>query len=54
MQLLETNGWLVPDAFIYIEAGKGVSLELPPGWDVYREKTAGQVEYRLIKRFKSL
>jgi 16S rRNA (guanine966-N2)-methyltransferase len=54
MQLLETNGWLAPDAFIYIEAGKGVSLELPPGWDVYREKTAGQVEYRLIKRFKSL
>ena len=53
-QLLETNGWLAPDAFIYIEAEKGASLELLPGWDIYRERTAGQVDYRLIKRFKPL
>jgi 16S rRNA (guanine966-N2)-methyltransferase len=50
MQLIEANGWLAPEAFVYIEAEKGASLELPPGWYIYREKTAGQVDYRLIKR----
>ena len=50
MGLLEANGWLAPDAFVYIEAEKGLQPELPENWSVYRSKQAGQVGYHLARR----
>ncbi|EEX38617.1 16S rRNA (guanine(966)-N(2))-methyltransferase RsmD [Vibrio metschnikovii] len=49
--LLESNGWLAEQAIIYIECEKELSLnELPDNWQLHREKTAGQVCYRLYLR----
>ncbi|MEZ5583766.1 MAG: 16S rRNA (guanine(966)-N(2))-methyltransferase RsmD [Candidatus Competibacteraceae bacterium] len=48
---LEARGWLTPKAFIYLEAEQGLQhLLLPTAWTIYREKTAGQVSYRLAVR----
>ncbi|EAR55834.1 hypothetical protein SKA34_16735 [Photobacterium sp. SKA34] len=48
---LENNGWLAPHAMIYIEAEKELgNLITPSHWHLYREKTAGQVCYRLFAR----
>jgi 16S rRNA (guanine966-N2)-methyltransferase len=53
LQLLEQNGWLADNAMIYIETEKELSLpELPESWQLYREKSAGQVCYRLFERTK--
>ncbi|MCG9680667.1 16S rRNA (guanine(966)-N(2))-methyltransferase RsmD [Vibrio sp. Isolate24] len=49
--LLESNGWLGNDAMIYIETEKELELEgIPTNWHLHREKTAGQVSYRLFER----
>ncbi|MCG9598619.1 16S rRNA (guanine(966)-N(2))-methyltransferase RsmD [Vibrio sp. Isolate25] len=49
--LLESNGWLANDAMIYIETEKELELEgIPANWHLHREKTAGQVSYRLFER----
>ncbi len=49
--LLESNGWLADDAMIYIETEKELALEgIPAHWHLHREKTAGQVCYRLFER----
>ncbi|MDX1696649.1 MAG: 16S rRNA (guanine(966)-N(2))-methyltransferase RsmD [Thiohalobacterales bacterium] len=50
MRLLETQGWLAPEASIYIEAEKAWRPELPEGWSLYRSKQAGQVGYHLARR----
>ncbi|MBL4284582.1 16S rRNA (guanine(966)-N(2))-methyltransferase RsmD [Vibrio fluvialis] len=51
VQLLEQNGWLAANAMIYIESEKELPLtELPDSWQLYREKLAGQVCYRLFER----
>ncbi|ENK0809121.1 16S rRNA (guanine(966)-N(2))-methyltransferase RsmD [Vibrio fluvialis] len=51
VQLLEQNGWLAANAMIYIECEKELPLtELPESWQLYREKLAGQVCYRLFER----
>lgn len=52
VHLLEEKGWLKPGAFIYLETESSLKeLHLPAGWEVLREKHAGQVTYRLaIKR----
>jgi len=50
MRLLEENGWLAADAFIYIEAEKDLRPDLPEGWEIYRSKQAGQVGYQLVRR----
>ncbi|UTV27835.1 16S rRNA (guanine(966)-N(2))-methyltransferase RsmD [Photobacterium atrarenae] len=48
---LENNGWLAPKAIIYIEAEKELGLpETPAHWHLFKEKTAGQVSYRLYER----
>lgn len=48
---LENNGWLAPHAMIYIEAEKELgNLITPSHWHLNREKTAGQVCYRLFAR----
>lgn len=51
LTLLESNGWLADEAYIYVESE--VENGLPPvpvNWSLYREKVAGQVAYRLYQR----
>ena len=49
--LLEQNGWLSENALVYIETEKELTLDaIPENWDLLKEKTAGQVCYRLFKR----
>lgn len=49
--LLESHGWLTDDAMIYVETEKELSLDsIPAHWHLHREKTAGQVSYRLFER----
>jgi 16S rRNA (guanine966-N2)-methyltransferase len=48
---LEEHGWLASKAFVYLESEKTQQhLVLPAAWSAYREKTAGQVLYRLVIR----
>lgn len=50
-QLLEQNGWLSDESFIYLEdsAQKGEPL-LPGNWQLFRSKKAGDVGYYLVQR----
>ncbi|WKS81393.1 16S rRNA (guanine(966)-N(2))-methyltransferase [Edwardsiella tarda] len=49
--LLESQGWLADDAWIYVECeAEGPALVLPASWSLQREKHAGQVAYRLYHR----
>ena len=46
--LLELHGWLTDDARIYLESEKAVlPEELPAGWEMVKDKKAGQVHYYL-------
>ncbi len=49
--LLVENGWLSSSARIYmeVESEQEILPFLPPGWEVIREKQAGQVAYYLIQ-----
>lgn len=51
LTLLETQGWLAEEALIYVESEveNGVP-PVPVNWQLYREKIAGQVAYRLYVR----
>lgn len=45
------RGWLAAGARIYMEMGRHDELpELPPGWAIERDKTAGQVRYLLARQ----
>jgi len=47
---LLAKGWLADDALIYIEAESELTtLTLPSSWQLLKEKTAGQVTYRLYQ-----
>lgn len=47
-EALSRDGWLAPGARVYLEApGRPGFPPLPPGWDLIRDKTAGQVRYGL-------
>ncbi|WP_392564684.1 16S rRNA (guanine(966)-N(2))-methyltransferase RsmD [Orbus wheelerorum] len=50
--LLEQNSWLKSDAYIYIETEKNGlhPNHIPPTWQLYREKIAGQVHSYLFIR----
>lgn len=50
MNLLESRGWLAPEAWIYLETGHDTQPDFPANWALYRDKRAGQVSYRLIRR----
>ncbi|WP_267412558.1 16S rRNA (guanine(966)-N(2))-methyltransferase [Pantoea sp. GM_Pan_4] len=51
LTLLENNGWLAAHALIYVESEVELGPPLAPAnWDLYREKIAGQVAYRLYQR----
>lgn len=46
--LLARNGWLADDAMVYLETEKEWPLDVPTGWQLQREKLAGQVAFRLF------
>ncbi len=49
IELLQ-NGWLSDNALIYIEMEReNHQLTLPANWSLLKEKTAGQVSYRLYR-----
>lgn len=50
-QLLEANGWLNDNAWIYTESETAPSqLGLPTNWELHREKKTGVVYYSLWRR----
>ena len=50
-QLLEENQLLADGSMIYIETERSLSsLSVPDNWQLYRDKQAGDVSYRLYKR----
>ncbi|VEA61393.1 Ribosomal RNA small subunit methyltransferase D [Serratia plymuthica] len=49
--LLERQGWLANEAWIYVEAeAESAAADVPANWQLHREKVAGQVAYRLYIR----
>lgn len=50
-QALEENGYLTQQALIYIEMElQSAAVELPGNWQLLKEKSTGQVTYRLYLR----
>ena len=48
---LEQGGWLAPQARIYLETERSLlNPLLPATWEILREKSAGQVTYRLAAK----
>ncbi len=51
LNLLENNHWLADNALVYVESEVENGMPpVPPHWQLYREKVAGQVAYRLYQR----
>ena len=50
-KLLEEKNWLAPGARIYLESEHNLpATDIPDHWHIDREKTAGQITYRLATR----
>jgi 16S rRNA (guanine966-N2)-methyltransferase len=48
-RLLAERGWLADDALVYLEQSRDRPAPvLPDGWHTIRDKTAGEVRYRLL------
>ncbi|MDQ2076672.1 16S rRNA (guanine(966)-N(2))-methyltransferase RsmD [Marinimicrobium sp. ABcell2] len=47
IEALHARGWLAPGAAIYVESGQDTPYEVPESWTLHRDKSAGQVCYRL-------
>ncbi len=53
-RLLSARGWLKPGAWIYVETARRADMpQLPPGWNIQRDKTAGEVRYMLVEAGKT-
>ncbi|GAA5187186.1 16S rRNA (guanine(966)-N(2))-methyltransferase RsmD [Ferrimonas gelatinilytica] len=51
---LEQQGYLKPGSWIYVESeSEAGALSVPAHWSLHREKSAGQVTYRLYQRQES-
>ncbi|MGQ0287376.1 16S rRNA (guanine(966)-N(2))-methyltransferase RsmD [Pasteurellaceae bacterium 22721_9_1] len=48
--LLEQHNWLSSGALIYIETERNKVLTVPDNWSLLKEKTTGQVSYRLYQK----
>lgn len=48
--LLAGRGWLADEALVYLEHDRRAPLRLPPGLEVRREKTAGNVRFVLLEK----
>ena len=52
-QLLVEHQWLADEAYIYIESADTITEDqLPPGWQLHRQKKAGNVHYHLAIQHK--
>ncbi|MEP5765805.1 MAG: 16S rRNA (guanine(966)-N(2))-methyltransferase RsmD [Halieaceae bacterium] len=52
-QALEAGNWLAPEARVYLETSvHEADIELPANWALRRDKTAGEVRYRLFVRLQ--
>lgn len=50
IQLLNSQAWLNDGALIYVEIESELTtLTIPPSWQALKDKTAGQVSYRLYQ-----
>lgn len=48
LDALAENGWLAPDARVYVEQPRGQALpQVPENWRLHRDKIAGEVRYLL-------
>ncbi|GAA0575229.1 16S rRNA (guanine(966)-N(2))-methyltransferase RsmD [Halomonas salifodinae] len=47
---LEENGWLAPEAWIYVEVEQELALSVPARWQLHREVKAGDTLGRLYRR----
>ena len=47
--LLDANGWLVANAWIYVEAGIDDTWLAPPHWRMHRQRDAGAVRGTLFR-----
>ena len=51
LPLIEQQQWLKPGGWVYVEhESELVGLAAPPGWQLHRQKSAGQVTYNLFRR----
>jgi 16S rRNA (guanine966-N2)-methyltransferase len=50
IDLLEKGNYLAKEAVIYVESGKNTVYQAPSNWLLHRDKTAGNVCYRLFYR----
>ena len=50
IESLEKGNYLADEAVIYIESGKDTAYQVPANWHLHRDKTAGNVCYRLFYR----
>ncbi|MGH8113879.1 MAG: 16S rRNA (guanine(966)-N(2))-methyltransferase RsmD [Rhodanobacteraceae bacterium] len=46
---LDTNGWLAPAAWIYVEAGTTDAWKAPARWRIHRQRDAGAVRATLFR-----
>jgi 16S rRNA (guanine966-N2)-methyltransferase len=51
--LLAKNNWLAPYAKIYVETEKSLQLQLSENWQLLKDKSAGEVAYRLFEFHQS-
>ena len=47
--LLAEHHWLAPNALVYVETERDKPLNVPDSWTLLKEKTTGQVSYRLYQ-----
>lgn len=50
LSALEASGRLAPGALIYVESPRDTPLAVPDGWQLEKEKQAGQVKMQLFTR----
>ena len=49
-RLLADRGWVSTGSLVYLEQDRAEAVpELPPGWQLQKEKTAGNVRYSLVR-----
>lgn len=55
LHLLENNGWVNPEGFIYFEHDKPIEeTSLPAAWAIWRKSKAGNVYYYLAQKSEKI
>lgn len=50
VELLDAGGWIQPGGWVYLECERQAGApDLPPGWDLVKSKSAGEVGYHLAR-----